>query len=46
MKQSQREAASKSYYKEITKTISLKLKKSKIVKAPSVIDYLVRSFEG
>lgn len=39
-------ARGKQLLSRITKTISLKLKKSKIVKAPSVIDYLVRSFEG
>lgn len=39
-------AREKQFLSHITKTISLKLKKSKIVKTPSVIDYLVRPFGG
>lgn len=44
-------AKEKQFLSQITKTISLKLKKkkkkkSKVVKAPSVIDYLVRSLGG
>lgn len=39
-------AREKQFLSPITKTISLKHKKPKIVKAPSVIDYPVRSFGG
>lgn len=48
MKQSQREAVSKSYYKDYFSKAQKKKKKKtrKIVKAPSVIDYLVRLFGG
>lgn len=51
MKQSQREAASESYYKDYfskakKKTKNKKQKTCKIVKAPSVIDSLVRLFGG
>ena len=49
MKQSQREAVSKSYYKDYFSKAQKKKKKKKtrkIVKAPGVIDYLVRLFGG
>lgn len=48
MKQSQREAASESYYKDYFSKARKKKKKKpcKIVKAPSVIDSLVRLFGG
>lgn len=47
MNQSQREAVSKSDYKDyFSKAQKEKEKKSKVVKAPSVIDYLVRSLGG
>lgn len=46
MKQSQREAVSKSYYKDYFSKAQKKKKNPQDSKAPAVIGYLVRLFGG